>query len=77
MKDAFKVSINDLEKTRTYFEELKKVLRKAACECEAVPVFCGSAYRNKGAAKTFTITDICRYDNPKSIDGFKTKAKSF
>ena len=25
MKDAFKVSINDSEKTRTYFEELKKV----------------------------------------------------
>ena len=29
-------------------EEMKKVLRKATCECTAVPVCCGSAYRNKG-----------------------------
>lgn len=36
-----------------------------------------TAYRNKGAAKTFTITDICRYDNPKSIDKFKTKEKGY
>ncbi len=32
-------------------EELKKVLRKATCECAAVPVCCGSAYRNKGVQK--------------------------
>ena len=32
-------------------QELKKVLRKATCECEAVPVCCGSAYRNKGVQK--------------------------
>ena len=32
-------------------EELKKVLRKATCECTAVPVCCGSAYRNKGVQK--------------------------
>ena len=31
--------------------ELKKVLRKATCDCSAVPVFCGSAYRNKGVQK--------------------------
>jgi elongation factor G len=31
--------------------ELKKVLRKATCECTAVPVCCGSAYRNKGVQK--------------------------
>ena len=31
--------------------ELKKVLRKATCECTAVPVTCGSAYRNKGVQK--------------------------
>ncbi len=32
-------------------EELKAVLRKATCECQAVPVCCGSAYRNKGVQK--------------------------
>lgn len=32
-------------------EELKKVLRKGTCECTAVPVCCGSAYRNKGVQK--------------------------
>ena len=31
--------------------DLKKVLRKATCECTAVPVCCGSAYRNKGVQK--------------------------
>ena len=32
-------------------EDLKKVLRKATCECTAVPVCCGTAYRNKGVQK--------------------------
>ena len=32
-------------------EELKKVLRKATCECAAIPVCCGSAYRNRGVQK--------------------------
>ena len=32
-------------------EEMKRVLRKATCECTAVPVLCGSAYRNKGVQK--------------------------
>ena len=32
-------------------EQLKKALRKATCECTAVPVCCGSAYRNKGVQK--------------------------
>ncbi|MCD8109756.1 MAG: elongation factor G [Clostridiales bacterium] len=32
-------------------EELKAVLRRATCECTAVPVYCGSAYRNKGVQK--------------------------
>ena len=31
--------------------ELKAVLRKATCECAAIPVCCGSAYRNKGVQK--------------------------
>ena len=32
-------------------EEMKAALRKAACECRAVPVCCGTAYRNKGVQK--------------------------
>ena len=32
-------------------EELKKALRKATCECTAIPVCCGTAYRNKGVQK--------------------------
>ena len=32
-------------------EELKAVLRKATCECAAVPVCCGTSYRNKGVQK--------------------------
>ena len=32
-------------------EDLKKALRKATCECTAVPVCCGTAYRNKGVQK--------------------------
>ncbi|MCR5800758.1 MAG: elongation factor G [Lachnospiraceae bacterium] len=31
--------------------DLKAALRKATCECTAVPVCCGSAYRNKGVQK--------------------------
>ena len=32
-------------------EELKAVLRKGTCECTAIPVCCGSAYKNKGVQK--------------------------
>ncbi len=32
-------------------EDLKKALRKGTCECTAVPVCCGTAYRNKGVQK--------------------------
>ena len=32
-------------------EDMKKALRRATCECTAVPVCCGSAYRNKGVQK--------------------------
>ena len=40
-----------LEGEEPAVEELKKVLRKATCECTAVPVCCGTAYRNKGIQK--------------------------
>ena len=32
-------------------DDLKKALRKATCECAAIPVCCGTAYRNKGVQK--------------------------
>ena len=32
-------------------DEMKAALRKATCECKAVPVVCGSAYKNKGIQK--------------------------
>ena len=40
-----------LEGEEPSVEDLKKVLRKGTCECTAVPVCCGSAYRNKGVQK--------------------------
>ena len=40
-----------LEGEEPSVEELKKVLRKATCECQAIPVCCGTAYRNKGVQK--------------------------
>ncbi len=32
-------------------DQMKAALRKGTCECTAVPVTCGSAYRNKGVQK--------------------------
>ena len=32
-------------------EQLEEAMRKATCNCTMVPVFCGSAYRNKGVQK--------------------------
>jgi elongation factor G len=32
-------------------EQMKAALRKATCECRAIPVCCGSAYRNRGVQK--------------------------
>ena len=40
-----------LEGEEPSVEAMKAVLRKATCECAAVPVCCGSAYRNKGVQK--------------------------
>ena len=40
-----------LEGEEPAVDDLKKALRKATCECLAVPVCCGSAYRNKGVQK--------------------------
>lgn len=40
-----------LEGEEPSVEDLKKVLRKATCECTAIPVCCGSAYRNKGVQR--------------------------
>ncbi len=40
-----------LEGEEPTVDALKKVLRKGTCECTAVPVCCGTAYRNKGVQK--------------------------
>ncbi len=40
-----------LEGEEPTVEQLKAALRKGTCECTAVPVCCGSAYRNKGVQK--------------------------
>ena len=40
-----------LEGEEPSVEAMKAVLRKGTCECTAVPVCCGSAYRNKGVQK--------------------------
>ncbi|MBO5998828.1 MAG: elongation factor G [Lachnospiraceae bacterium] len=53
-----KVCELDDELTEIYLEgeeptvdQMKAALRKATCECRAVPVTCGSAYKNKGVQK--------------------------
>ncbi len=40
-----------LEGEEPSVEDMKAALRKGTCECTAVPVCCGSAYRNKGVQK--------------------------
>ena len=40
-----------LEGEEPSVEELKAALRKATCTCQAVPVCCGTSYRNKGVQK--------------------------
>ena len=40
-----------LEGEEPSVDELKVALRKGTCECTAVPVCCGSAYKNKGVQK--------------------------
>lgn len=40
-----------LEGEEPSIEELKSALRKGTCNCDIVPVCCGTAYRNKGVQK--------------------------
>jgi len=40
-----------LEDEEPSVDQLKAALRKGTISCEAVPVFCGSAYKNKGVQK--------------------------
>ncbi len=40
-----------LEGEEPAVEDMKKALRQATCDCRAIPVCCGSAYRNKGVQK--------------------------
>jgi len=46
-------------------EELRKVLRKAVLSCNLVPVFCGSALKNKGVQE---VLDAVCYYLPSPID---------
>jgi translation elongation factor EF-G len=51
-----------LEGEEPSVEALKAALRKGTCECAAVPVCCGSAYRNKGVQKLLDaiLSNTCR-----------------
>ena len=40
-----------LEGEEPTVDQLKATLRKGTCECQAIPVCCGTAYRNKGVQK--------------------------
>ena len=40
-----------LEEEEITIEDLKAALRKAVCKVQIIPVFCGTAYRNKGVQK--------------------------
>lgn len=40
-----------LDEKEPSIEALKAALRKGTCECTAIPVCCGTAYRNKGVQK--------------------------
>ena len=40
-----------LEGEEPSIDDMKKALRKGTCECTAIPVCCGSAYKNKGVQK--------------------------
>jgi elongation factor G len=46
--DLMTMFLEDQEPT---IAEMKAALRKATCECRAIPVCCGSAYRNRGVQK--------------------------
>ena len=51
-------------------EEMKAVLRKATCACEAIPVVCGTSYRNKGVQKV--LDAIIEYmPSPLDIEAIK------
>ena len=45
------LTLQYLDGNESTVAEMKAALRKATCECRAVPVCCGSAYRNKGVQK--------------------------
>ena len=72
-----------LEGEEPSMEALKATLRKGTCECAAIPVCCGTAYRNKGVQKLLNavldfmpaptdITDIQGVD----MDGNEISRKS-
>ena len=59
-----------LEGEEPTVEEMKAVLRKATCACEAIPVVCGTSYRNKGVQKV--LDAIIEYmPSPLDIEAIK------
>ena len=46
-----------VQESSSAVDAMKKVLRKATCECQAIPVCCGTAYRNKGVQKFLKLTE--------------------
>ena len=50
-----------LEGEEPSVDALKAALRKGTCECKAVPVCCGTAYRNKGVQKLLMLlSNLCQ-----------------
>ena len=59
-----------LEGEEPTVEEMKAVLRRATCACEAIPVVCGTSYRNKGVQKV--LDAIIEYmPSPLDIEAIK------
>ena len=48
-----------LEEKEISVQELKLAIRKATCECRLHPIFCGSAYKNKGVQPL--LDAVCEY----------------
>ena len=72
-----------LEGEEPSVEEMKAALRKATCECTAVPVCCGTAYRNKGVQKlldaimsTCLLLLISRLSRVLTLDGNEVERHS-
>ncbi len=63
-----------LEGEEPSVDDLKAALRKGTCECKAVPVCCGTAYRNKGVQKLLdAIIDLCQLQQTSQLSKVSMK----